>query len=395
MLLGELSEVVILDEQTGAHVSLGADCIRNIGYSDDEAILNTGLLSNPSYRLLKEYCIFPQKFCGFELNNSEFPAATGSVRILFGLKKNFPKWLSLDRLSLDLNITPIINRYQKTAEPISLTNLKTAYSIRPELANEQSEIISVEKVTLSSPGIEGARDIPHVAVSSSAGSKQSVYWSAKYDKSFSSDVNVSLIVHNKLPLTEDLDATIALVDVVCHNPKQAKYITPGIKLHANFEVPGTFGVISFPSKSHFRVQEEGILWRLASRLRTTLPNFIKGDNARDNAKILAEHLSDCVPVGLETSINELHGITEFSVKPCIKKVVNNGYSSVVEGFEIKIIFDAAKFAENNLYLFSEVLNEMMSDFVSLNSFANLKTSTIQDPQEWLTWKPGRYGHSMI
>ena len=100
-------------------------------------------------------------------------------------------------------------------------------------------------------------------------------------------------------------------------------------------------------------------------------------------------------MGLDHIFNELSGIKELSVEICVKRIHEKGISSIIEGFEIVIVFDEARFSEANLCLFSEIINQVLANLVSLNSFTVLKTSTIQNLEAWREWKPTRQGQSMI
>lgn len=394
-LMRYLSQIVVLDTASGRHQVIDLETFQPVGYDEDEAVLPNGLSVNSAFRLIRELAIFPQKFLFFDLMKIAFPPSARRVKILFGLNRNLPSWLSLDRLSLKTHVTPIVNSYKKSAEPITLNDLQSEYVIRPDIAMTKSEVISVEKVTISSPGIEGFRDIPHVFKASKLSDKESVFWSDRYEKSFSANSRAKLIVHNSDPLGHSVSGHVALLDLVCHNPLQVGQITPGVGVFANTELPGKMQITRFPTQSFPRVQDSDTLWRTANRLNTTLPLFSVSHDAVQNAKGFAEYIRDYIPAGLEAMRNELDAIKELSVAPAVQDVIENGVIAIREGFEVKIILDESAFLESNLHLFCEILNEMLSNLVAMNSFVQLKTATLQNPEEWFSWKPGRYGKSMI
>lgn len=394
-LMRHMSQIILLDTTSGRHQSLDLDMFQSVGYDEDEAILANGLSVNSAFRLIRELAIFPQKFLFFDLMNIAFPPKARRVKILFGLKRNLPSWLSLDRLSLKTHVTPIVNSYKKTAEPISLNDLQSEYVIQPDIATTKSEVISVEKVTISSPSIEGFRDIPHVFNASKLSGSDTIFWSDRYEKSFSLNSRAKLTIHNSDPLEQSVSGHVALLDLVCHNPEQVGQITPGVGVFANTELPGKMQITRFPTQSYPRVQDSDTLWRTANRLNTTLPLFSVAHDPVQNAKGFSEYIRDYIPAGLESMRNELDAIKELTVTPAVQDVIEHGVIAIREGFEIKIILDESAFLESNLHLFCEILNEMLSNLVAMNSFVQLKTSTLQNPQEWFSWKPGQYGKSMI
>lgn len=394
-LMRHMSQIVLLDTTSGRHQNLDLEMFQSVGYDEDEAILANGLSVNSAFRLIRELAIFPQKFLFFDLINIAFPPTAQHVKILFGFNRNLPSWLSLDRLSLKTHVTPIVNSYKKTAEPINLNDRQSEYVIQPDIATTKSEVISVEKVTISSPGIEGFRDIPHIFNASKLSGRNALFWSDRYEKSFSSSSRVKLTIHNSDPLEQSVSGHVALLDLVCHNPEQVGQITPGVTVFANTELPGKMQITRFPTQSYPRVQDSDTLWHTANRLNTTLPLFSAAHNPVQNAKGFSQYIRDYIPAGVESMRNELDAIKELTVTPTVQDVIKHGVIAIREGFEIKIILDESAFLESNLHLFCEVLNEMLSNLVAMNSFVQLKTSTLQNPEEWFSWKPGRYGKSMI
>lgn len=394
-LMRHMSQIVMLDTASGRHESLDLDTFQSVGYDEDEAILANGLSVNSAFRLIRELAIFPQKFLFFDLMNIAFPPTARRVKILFGFNRNLPSWLSLDRLSLKTHATPVVNSYKKSAEPITLNDIQSEYVIRPDIATTKSEVICVEKVTISSPGIEGFSGIPHVFNAPKLSGKDTIFWSDRYEKSFSSDSRAKLIIHNTDPIGRNLSGHVALLDLVCHNPQQVSEITPGVGVFSNTELPGKMQIMRFPTQFYPRVQDSDTLWRTANRLNTTLPLFSVARDPAENAKSFSEYIRDYIPSGLESIRNELDAIKELTVTPAVQDVIEHGVIAIREGFEIKMIFDENAFLESNLHLFCEILNEMLSNLVAMNSFVQLKTSTLQNPEEWFLWKPGRYGKSMI
>jgi type VI protein secretion system component VasA len=188
---------------------------------------------------------------------------------------------------------------------------------------------------------------------------------------------------------------VALLDLVCHNPLQVREITPGVEVFSNTELPGKMQIIRFPTQFYPRVQDSETLWRTANRLNATLPMFSVAHDPVENAKGFSEYIRDYIPAGLESIRNELDAIKELTVTLTVQDVIEHGVIAIREGFEIEMILDENAFLESNLHLFCEILNEMLSNLVAMNSFVQLKTSTLQNPEERFLWKPGRYGKSMI
>jgi type VI secretion system protein ImpG len=313
-----------------------------------------------------------------------------------GFKESFPSWFSLNKVNLETNITPIVNSFEKIAEPIVLENLKSEYFISPELGDKNKyEVINVNKVTLSSPGIDGAVEIPHVMDSETSLDGGDLSWSTRFEKSFGNQNIVKLKIHGFDPEKIDLSSQIALLEVTCHNKALAAKITPSIQLFANFELPAKCKITRFPTNYIPRLMDSEILWKLASRMDLSASMFIKGASSSVNASIFKDFIKTHIPISNDSIVLEVDSITDVTLKPVVKEIGKDGKFAIVEGLEAAVIVDEDYFMESSLYLFCDILNEMLSSLVSINSFVLLCVSTIQAPEEWEQWEPSHHGKPII
>ena len=389
-------EIFYVDNNTGQRSYLSKDKVTKVGFSENDSILNDSISSNHSYRLFREYVVFPTKFLFFDINTIQFPSDLSRVRLYFGFKKNFPSWFSLSRTKLKTNVTPVVNSFNKIAEPIVLDDLKSEYTLSPELGDKNKfEIININKVTLSSPGIEGAVELPHIMDSEMSVDGQGLSWSARFEKSFGTHNSVKLKIHGCDPEINDLSSQIALLDVTCHNKALAAKIAPGIQLFANFELPGKCKITRFPTNYVPRIMDADTLWKLASRMDLSAAMFIKDASSSENAKMFKDYIKTHIPIGVDSKALEVDSITDITVKSIVKEIRKDGKFAMAEGLALSVIVNEDHFMESNLYLFCDVLNEMLSNLVSVNSFVLLRMSTLQTPEEWEQWEPSHYGKSII
>ena len=115
----------------------------------------------PGYLLLFEYFCFPEKFLFFDLS---WPGSAPGSRL-----RRHPRNPDLpgqdceiespgQRGTFCLHATPVVNLFQRIAEPIRVEQQKTEYHVIPDIRRlEATEIFSVDRVT-SSPATSSGKE---------------------------------------------------------------------------------------------------------------------------------------------------------------------------------------------------------------------------------------------
>src|SRR5947207_764260 len=140
-----------------AQAILGAGCLQQVGFTASEGILPYSDRSFLGYRLLQEYFSFPEKFFFVDVKGLDRLAKSGfgaAFDILVYLKQpDQPHRLSaLEQMvgadTFQLGCTPMVNLFERTAEPIRITQTKTEYHIIPDQHRQAStEVYSVDRVS--------------------------------------------------------------------------------------------------------------------------------------------------------------------------------------------------------------------------------------------------------
>ncbi|OYW60664.1 MAG: type VI secretion system protein ImpG [Rhizobiales bacterium 17-65-6] len=384
-------------------VILPADAIQPVGFGEDENLLPFTPQSQPAYRSLTEFFVFPDKFLYFDLDLSAkvLRDAGPEMHVFFYFNKSDPALeRTLTKEVFALGCTPIVNLFRQRAEPILAAQNRLEYRVIPDIRRQEAmEVHSLLSVTATDsegmprpilPFYARARrfDVP--------GGKPS-YWNisrrptegrvqgteaylsfSNLDPSFSKD---DLVVSAEtLCLNRDLPAKLpyggghpvltavegtSAEDIVCVSP-----LTPTVRV---------------PSGS-------GRNWRLVSHL-------------------LLNHLSLTGEQGLE-ALREILQLYDFRDSPETKRMIlglsaltaRRGTAraprhpgdvawgdAICRGIDINLEFDPSYYSGSSLFLFAMVLDQFFGLHASINSFTRLTASLKGQPGVMRTW-PARAGY---
>ena len=147
---------------------LPKSCLRQVGFSRQEGILPYSDRSFLGYRYLHEYFSFPEKFLFFETAGLERVSRAGfddrfEILILlddFQRKERLPyleQTVSAD--TFRLGCTPIVNLFERCAEPIRISHTLSEYRVIPDAHNELgTEVYSVDRVTSTTPNAQESQE---------------------------------------------------------------------------------------------------------------------------------------------------------------------------------------------------------------------------------------------
>ena len=137
-------------------ITISPECLRPVGFDENEDVLPYPRRSFVGYRLLQEYFAFPDKFFFFELTGLGRTWETGidkEAEIIFlispfeRIERREVLELGVSEKTFRLNSTPIVNLFRHTAEPILLNQRKSEYPIVPDIRRPNTmEVYSVEEV---------------------------------------------------------------------------------------------------------------------------------------------------------------------------------------------------------------------------------------------------------
>ncbi|MCS6873749.1 MAG: type VI secretion system baseplate subunit TssF [Pyrinomonadaceae bacterium] len=369
-------------------VILSADCIKQVGFSEEEAMLPYTKRSFPGYRLLTEYFAFPYKFLFFDVYGLD-----EAVKRKFGTY--FDLIIHLKDITLPvgeitaqtfvIGASPVVNLFQQTADPIYLSQQKYEYHLIADVHHQRAvEIYSVDEVFATDPKTGSTRIYsPFYSIKHSYEdvAEKSFWYASRRASQRENDKGtevflsfVDLNFNPKVPAEE-----VITVKVTCTNRDLPAKLPFGGKGN-DFEVESPVILsrvrcLTKPTETLRPPQRRALQWRLISHL---LLNHL---SLLENAEGVPEALQEILQLynfSNKTAIRkQISGITGIKSRKIVRQIGGRIGMGFVRGVETQIEFDEKEFVGAGIYLFSCVLDHFLGLYVSLNSFNELVVTSKQ------------------
>jgi len=376
-------------------VSLSPANIEQVGFNNDERMLPYSRRSFPGYLLLFEYFCFPQKFLFFDLSGFsklKHLNCDDSITINIYLNKRPSRDLigDIDKETFCLNATPVVNLFNKIAEPIRVERRKSEYRVIPAISRQDAtEIFSINEVLSSSPE-RSTKFGPFYSMGGHLGDKADhspkAYWLTQRRPSGRKGDNgteVFLSFANLNSVNVEPEAEILTIHTTCSNrdmPARLPFGDPNGDFDMEINAPvDRINCLIKPTPTCRPPMGAALQWRLISHLSLNYLSLVEGG---ENAfkEILTLYDFDNSPFTMQ----QISGITSLQSRHVTERIGR----SFCRGLEVSIEFDRGKFVGEAIYLFASVLERFLGQYVSVNSFSQLLAKTIQKKEEvFKKWEP--------
>jgi type VI secretion system protein ImpG len=359
-----------------------------MGFAANEALLEYPRESFVGYRLLQEYFAFEPKFQFVEISGLPTSPAPPHDAIEISVLLRTPLANLTARPApenLRLGCTPAVNLFQRTADPILVSEYSVEYPVVPDARAPLSyEVHSIANVTSAIPGsLDVKRYFPFYGVRhGTAREAHAAYWHAIRRQSIRKDdagTDVMLSTVNRDFQTILPEAEVLTVRALCSNrdlPARLPFGDP-----ADFVLEGHPEVASIrclrkPTATIRAPMRGGARWRLISHL--ALNHLSIADVAlRD-----AAHSEDAAEqIQALDALREILKIYDFADSPVARqriaalvglrarRVVRRvGPGAFARGVEVELDIDEASFPGGGAFLFASVLERFLGLYTSVNSF---------------------------
>jgi len=370
-----------------AQAILPVSSLQQVGFTESEGILPYSDRSFLGYRLLQEYFSFPEKFFFFDLNGLDrFPkSGFGSAfEILIFLKQpDEPHRLialeqSVSAETFQLGCTPMVNLFERIAEPIRITQTKTEYHIVPDQHRQLStEVYSVDRVASGSYLEEVQTYEPFYSLRHGAPDEtHKHFWYTHRRPSLRKNDNgtemyislVDLDFNPALPPVEILTAW-----VTCTNRDQA----------SRLKLPGEFGELEpegvalvharclrRPTPTVRPPVRRGLQWRLISHLSLNHLSIVqRGSEALQEILRLYDFSDD------PAIRRQIAGLIGVNSRSCISRVTSDTGVAFCRGTDVTLQFDEDQYVGTGVFLLSCVLQRFLGLYSAVNSFSRVTAKT--------------------
>lgn len=388
-------------------ISLPKSAVRQVGLSEEEALLPTGPRTFQGYRLLAEYFAFPERFLFFTLTGlgPAIRRTTGTELELFILLERENKVLArgLSTENFLLNSTPAINVFPKRLDRIHIAErTHEHHAIADRSRPIDYEIFQL--LSVSGQGVDLEREqefLPFYARSDlTRDTDLGAYYtirrlprmlSAKQRRTgartnyIGSEVYVSLVDAHEAPYRAELRQLS--LRALCTN-RDLPLLMPIGKGKTDFTVEmgaplESIRCIAGPTRPKPSRAHGDIAWRMISHLAL---NYLSITNARDGsgAAALREILSLYADANDVTTGKQIEGIKLVTSTPVIRRLPGAGQTAIARGLEIAVTCDETAFQGVGVFVLGMVLAQFFARYVSINSFTETVISTL-DRGEVIRW----------
>jgi type VI secretion system protein ImpG len=375
------------------------ECIFPVGFGREDGLLPYPRQSFLGYRLLTEFFTFPSKFFFFDLGGTGRFRAAGfgkTVEIAFFLKQGDPNlqgWV--EPQTFRLGCAPVVNLFEKLADPITLTEAHFEYHVIPDSFHRPAlEVYSVEEVSHTDPTSGRKQDYQPFYSFRHGRSRQqqTAFWYASRRLSPAGDGGtevylnlVNLDFDPKLPR-----APVLHVNTICSNRDLARQLQQaGERLALTLEMPAPIAGIQLPRPATLPARpplQRGAYWRLVSHLCL---NHLSLADEEEGAEALREILQLYDFSGKGSKLIE--GLLSVRARRVVRRLRGAPASGVARGMEVTVELDREKCLSTGVYLFACVLERFLGLYNSINSFSQLVGTTRQENSQqqgpFKTWPP--------
>lgn len=397
--------------RTGANRSestvLDRSHLRPVGLTDDEALLPPDPRSFQGCRLLREYFTLPQRFLFFEVSGlaealKDCKGDSFDIIIVLEAQNVALEVRDLSPSTFSLFCTPVINLFERTAEPVSLTDHVSDLRV----VGDRSRALDYEIFKIQSVHGHGARtevrqefrpfylrresDRGHTAAfftthRTPRAPEETERGFGPRSEYSGSEVYLSLVDASAAPYRADLrHLTVRALWTNAHLPT---LLAPGsaptyVLDHGPIAKVAS---MSTPTRPRLAPCDSELAWQLVSHLSGNYYSLVERAG-EDGAHALRQLLLLYLPGEMNVMRQQIDAIRSIRALPTTKRVRTTGPISFARGLEITVTIDESAFYGAGIFVLGTVLSHFFANYVALNSF----TETVlvsQQRGEVARWKP--------
>jgi type VI secretion system protein ImpG len=390
---------------------LPVESIRRVGFELEEALLPVDDRSFQGFRLLREYFAFPDRFSyvGLEgLRDALAGCDRQQVDIVVLLKEEDPRlegagtgrdrgW-SVSTEDFELFTTPVINLFEHPIDRISLDERTTQYRVVVDHSRPLAyELYAIESLTGYGSRGEEREFRPFYALRHDDQRPPGYYLVHRQPRRptpretafgqapayLGSEVYLQLVDPLAAPFSPDLRQLS--LSGLCTNRHLGELIpvsqgeTDFRFLKFDAPVERKIRCLAGPTPPIPAPLDGNAAWRLISHLSLNFRTLVdrgKTEGAAALREMLHLYLDDIRrPIG-----RQLEGLRSAQVTPVTRQIRVVGPATYARGLEVNLVIDEDRFGDSGPFLLAAVLEEFLTRYASINSFAETVLTSVQRGQ---------------
>lgn len=373
----------------GKGIDIGKNSVRAAGFDESCALLPWPKLAPQGYRLLQEYFTLPSKFYFLDVKglDAAISRAEDRFEIVFQFERppTLPARVGKDLIRL--HCTPAINLFTADADPIKVDPTAHEYLLRAsEIDPRHMELYSVDKVTGLQAGRTERREYKPFFDYLHALKLDDVpafYRVRRTNSPLDEAIDCYLSLNTPRDVAQQVAEETLSIELTCTNrnlPSQLKVgdisvPAPGSPPFARFR---NVSPVTVPVRPPFG---QALHWRLISHLALNYRALAD----RESLKAVLDLYNFLAAVDRQAAqanrlrIDGIRSVKTRPVERLVKGVPVRGIGTMLE------LDDKSFSGDGDLYLFSQVIDEVLAAHAGINTFSELSVKTHPSQAEY-SWK---------
>lgn len=376
------------------------DCIRQVGFEEDDALLPNDNRIFRGFDLLREYFMFPRKFLGFNVTKlaAIMPRLKArSVEIILAFNEMNPRLsVAVQPDMFALYAASAINLFEKTCDRIAIKSNQNEYQVIPDRSRyldfEPHQILDLyahypggrEKLPVTplySSEMDAFSSGPTLAYTLRRLPRRRTMEERKYGAS-SDYTGTDLFISIVEPAGVDDEPVAELsVRALCSNRHLTEHLPIGAN-GADFRLLDNAGLdvvcVAGPTPprgpvvGQHRSRSESsytgaVTWRLVNLLSLNHLGLVERGGGRSGLS-LQEILSLFANLNDSATERKIRGIRSVDSKPVIRRVRERVGTGVARGTEVTVTVDEKAFEGSGSFLLGAILDRFFAEYAALNHF---------------------------
>ena len=382
--------------------------LAQVGFADDEALIDYPARSHPGYRLLTELFAFPEKFGFIDLDLRALPSRLGGRFTLHLVLKGHggdsvagQVLAGLSAQHVRTGCTPVANLFAMHGEPIRVSHQTTHYPVvadaRRAFAYEVCSIDSVHRVRQTPQGEQITEFRPFYSLRHGEHpDEKGHYWLARRDEDVAErspgfETELAFVDLDFDPAAPQAD--VVSLELTCTNrdlPTHLAYGVAGGDLTQEGGSPArSIALLRKPTAPRRFRRGRGNQWRLISHLSLNSLSL-----THSGLPALKEMLRLYDTAQSAVTRRQIDAIVGLSNEPATTWLSGRHFASVARGVRIVLTIDEAGFVGNGIAAFAAVMDRFFGLYVHANSFTQLDILSATNGDILVSCKP-RSGESIL
>lgn len=393
-------------ENSGLNGTIEAKHVSPQGIDPDQSLLPINRRVFSGYRLIREYFAFRQRFHFFRISGlrEAFQKTDGNkIDLMLFLDQAKPELdARIDKDSFALFATPVINLFERRADPIQISRDMSEYPIIVDKTRSfDFEVYSVREVIGRGSLADEKIQFHPFYFSPEKGVSREAYYTVRRtprqttakEKRFGkisqytgSELHISLVDGSCMPFSPDLQQLS--MRVLCtnrHLPLSMHISSDPSDFSSELGGPITgFSCIIDPTTPMPSVTEGDFGWRLVSHLSLNHYSLIDDEQGK-GALALRELLKLYGDISRKDVQREIEGLVSVKSRPVTRRLPSAGEIAFGRGLEVALTFNEDRMEGLGLYSMGLALAQFMAKYVNINSFTETVIHSEQRG-EVIQWK---------